>query len=85
MGFDVTDFATLMSLEPHGRDVFVAASLDHAVWFHRPGRIDDWALHDFQSYGVTGSRGLSIGQVFRRDGTHLATIAQEILIRERTR
>lgn len=66
-------------------DTFVAASLDHSVWFHRPGRHDEWVLHDFQSHGVTGARGLSIGQVFSQDGVHLATIAQEILIRERTR
>lgn len=66
-------------------DTFVGASLDHAVWFHRRGRHDDWVLHDFQSFGITGARGLSIGQVFSRDGKHLATIAQEILIRERTR
>ena len=64
---------------------FVGASLDHAIWFHRPGRHDDWVLHDFDSHGVTGARGLSIGQVFSQGGVHLATIAQEILIRERTR
>ena len=66
-------------------ETFIGASLDHAIWFHRPGRHDDWTLHDFQSLGVMGARGLSIGQVFSRDGVHLATIAQEILIRERTR
>jgi len=64
---------------------FVGASLDHAIWFHRRGRHDEWTLHDFQSQGVTGARGLSIGQVFSRDGAHLATVAQEILIRQRTR
>jgi len=66
-------------------ETFVGASLDHAIWFHRRGRQEEWVLHDFQSLGVTGARGLSIGQVFARDGTHLATIAQEILLRERTR
>jgi acyl-CoA thioesterase-2 len=66
-------------------EAFVGASLDHAIWFHRPGRHDDWVLHDFHSHGVTGARGLSIGQVFSQGGVHLATIAQEILIRERTR
>ena len=64
---------------------FVGASLDHAIWFHRPGRQDDWVLHDFQSHGIVGARGLSIGQLYSRDGLHLATVAQEILIRERTR
>ena len=66
-------------------ETFVGASLDHAVWFHRRAPQDEWVLHDFQSLGITGARGLSIGQVFSRDGKHLATIAQEILIRERTR
>lgn len=72
--------------DPAGYDqAFVGASLDHAIWFHRAGHHDDWVLHDFQSFGLTGARGLSIGQVFSRDGVHLATIAQEILLRERTR
>ena len=68
----------------HG-EIFVGASLDHSIWFHRPSRQDDWVLHDFQSYGLVGARGLSIGQIYSRDGLHLATIAQEILLRERTR
>ena len=66
-------------------ETFVGASLDHAIWVHRPGRHDDWILHDFHSHGVVGARGLTIGQLFNRDGLHLATVAQEILIRERTR
>jgi acyl-CoA thioesterase-2 len=72
--------------EPGAYDeTFVGASLDHAIWFHRPGRHDDWVLHDFQGHGVVGARGLAIGRLFSRDGRHLATVAQEILIRERTR
>jgi len=66
-------------------EVFVGASLDHSIWFHRPGRHDDWVPHDFQGYGVVGARGLTIGQIYSRSGVHLATVAQEILIRERTR
>jgi acyl-CoA thioesterase-2 len=65
--------------------IFVGASLDHAIWFHRPGRHDDWVLHDFRSQGIVGARGLGIGQLFGRDGVHLATVAQEILLREKTR
>ena len=64
---------------------FVGASLDHSIWFHRPGRSDDWVLHDFYSHGVVGARGLALGQLYGQDGVHLATVAQEILIRERTR
>ena len=66
-------------------EVFVGASLDHAIWFHRPGRHDDWVLHQFEGHGVVGARGLGLGRVHDRNGVHLATIAQEILIRERTR
>jgi acyl-CoA thioesterase-2 len=66
-------------------ETFVGASLDHSIWFHRPGRQDDWVLHEFQSYGLVGARGLSVGQIYSRDGLHLATVAQEILLRERTR
>lgn len=62
---------------------FVGASLDHAIWFHRRGRHDDWVLHDFRGEGVAGGRGLGIGRIFSRDGVHVATVAQEILIRER--
>ena len=60
-----------------------SASLDHAVWFHRPVRADEWHLHDFTCHGFLSSRGLSIGHVFMRDGTHVATIAQEVLLRLR--
>ncbi|MAG31116.1 MAG: acyl-CoA thioesterase II [Deltaproteobacteria bacterium] len=64
-------------------ELFIGASLDHSIWFHRPGRNDDWVLHDFQGHGVVGGRGLTVGQLFARDGVHLATVAQEILMRER--
>jgi acyl-CoA thioesterase-2 len=65
--------------------IFVGASLDHSIWFHRPAPQNEWVLHDFQSHGVVGARGLTIGQIYSRSGLHLATVAQEILIRERTR
>jgi len=64
---------------------FMSASLDHAMWFHRPGRPDDWLLLDMHGHGVIGSRGLATGQLFSSDGTHVATIAQEGLLRERRR
>ena len=62
---------------------FVGASLDHSIWFHRPGRYDEFVLHDFQGFGVAGARGLGIGRIYAQDGVHLATVAQEILIRKR--
>ena len=77
--------ALVPGLDESYDEVFVGASLDHTIWFHRPGRHDDWTLHDFQSVGLAGARGLAVGQVFSRGGVHLATVAQEILLRERTR
>ena len=57
------------------------ASLDHTIWFHRPLRADQWHLYDFSCHGYTGGRGLAIGHVFSADGTHVATVAQEVLFR----
>lgn len=59
------------------------ASLDHTVWFHRPMRADVWHLHDFSCHTFIGGRGLTIGHVFDLDGVHVATVAQEIIARER--
>lgn len=64
-------------------DGMVAFSLDHAIWFHRPVRADEWLLHDVQCHGLISSRGLSVGHVFAVDGTHVATVAQEVLLRPR--
>jgi acyl-CoA thioesterase-2 len=61
----------------------MAASLDHALWFHRPLRADDWLLIDLTGHGLIGSRGLATGPVFDASGSHVATIAQEALLRER--
>lgn len=60
-----------------------AFSLDHAIWFHRPLRADEWHLHVCQCHGLISSRGLSVGHVFALDGTHVASIAQEVLLRPR--
>ena len=61
---------------------WMSASLDHAMWFHRPSRADTWHVHDFASHGYLSSRGLSIGHVLSEDGVHVATIAQEVLLRK---
>ena len=66
-------------------DAFMGASLDHAMWFHRPVRANDWMLIDMTGHGVAESRGLATGPVFASDGTHIATIAQEGLLRRRRR
>jgi acyl-CoA thioesterase II len=75
------------ALAPHGRSVFdrniIAASLDHALWFHRPGRADDWLLYAQDSPSLESSRGFARGLIFARDGTLVASVAQEGLLRER--
>ena len=62
-------------------NVYMSASLDHAMWFHRPVAADDWALFDFDGHGIIRTRGLGTGRVFTDDGRHVATIAQEGLLR----
>ncbi|QNE47233.1 acyl-CoA thioesterase II [Glaciihabitans sp. INWT7] len=58
-----------------------AASLDHAMWFHRFGRVDEWMLYAQESPNATGGRGLSLGRIFSRDGILLASVAQEGMVR----
>jgi acyl-CoA thioesterase II len=76
------------ALIPHGRTVFektlMAASLDHALWFHRPFRADEWLLYAHDSPNLAGSRGFSRGLIFAGDGTLVASVAQEGLLRERS-
>ena len=60
------------------------ASLDHAVWFHRAFRADEWLLYAQDSPSATGARGFCRGSIFSRDGRLVASVAQEGLIRERT-
>jgi acyl-CoA thioesterase II len=71
----------------HGRAVFdpdiQAASLDHAMWFHRPHRLDDWILYTQDSPSSQGSRGFTRGALYGQDGTLIASVAQEGLIRLR--
>jgi acyl-CoA thioesterase-2 len=73
------------SLYPHGRSLFdrdlQVASLDHALWFHRPFRADDWLLYAQDSPTAAGARGFNRGAIYSRDGTHVASVAQEGLIR----
>jgi acyl-CoA thioesterase II len=59
----------------------VLASLDHAMWFHRSLRVDDWLLYDMESPSASGARGFARAGVFARDGRLVATIAQEGLVR----
>jgi acyl-CoA thioesterase-2 len=61
----------------------VTASIDHAMWFHRPVRVDSWLLHDQESPSASGGRGLGRGRVFSTDGSLVATTVQEGLLRLR--
>jgi len=60
---------------------FVGASLDHAIWFHAPVRADEWFLYQNDSPAASSGRALCLGQIWALDGTHLATVVQEGLIR----
>jgi acyl-CoA thioesterase II len=75
------------TLVPHRMHVshpkMQSASLDHTIWFHRPFRADQWLLYDQASPSACGGRGLALGRLFSEDGTLVATVAQEGLIRYR--
>jgi len=75
------------ALFAHGRMVFdrdlQAASLDHAMWFHRDFRADEWMLYAADSPSASGARGFTRGSLFTRDGRLAASVAQEGLIRPR--
>lgn len=70
---------------PHGQPFFELqmASIDHAIWFHREVRVDDWLLYSIDSPSRSSSRGFARGSIFSRDGRLVASVAQEGLIRER--
>jgi acyl-CoA thioesterase-2 len=83
-----SDFTLLdTALLPHRRSVFdrdiMAASLDHALWFHRPFRADEWLLYSQDGPNLHGARGFARGLIFSADGTLVASVAQEGLLRER--
>ena len=72
------------ALKPHALPLttkMVVASLDHAMWFHRNLRIDDWLLYVLDSPSASGARGFARGSIYSRDGRLLASVAQEGLIR----
>lgn len=82
----VSDFFLLeTAMLPHGTSFMsasiVMASLDHAMWFHRPLRVDDWLLYAMESPSASGARGFARANVFARDGRLIASTAQEGLVR----
>jgi acyl-CoA thioesterase-2 len=64
-----------------GFDPVVSASLDHAMWFHRPFRADEWFLYDMSSPSASGGRGLAMGQIYALDGRHIVSVVQEGMMR----
>jgi acyl-CoA thioesterase-2 len=85
-----SDFTLLdTSLIAHGRSFFdkdiQMASLDHALWFHRPFRADEWLLYSQDSPSASNALGFTRGSIFTRDGRLVSSVAQEGLIRQRTR
>jgi acyl-CoA thioesterase-2 len=73
------------STMPHGssflRGNLIMASIDHAIWFHRPARVDEWLLYSLDSPSSSGARGFARGSFYTRDGVLAASTAQEGLIR----
>jgi len=57
------------------------ATLDHAMWFHRPFRVDEWLLYSMESPSASGGRGFALGRLFSRDGRLVASTAQEGVVR----
>jgi len=64
-----------------GREGVSGASLDHAMWFHRSFRADQWLLYESASPSASGARGLATGRFWTADGRHIATVVQEGLLR----
>ena len=84
-----SDYGLLATaLLPHGLSLRMpqlqVASLDHSIWFHRPFRVDDWLLYVMDSPSAAGARGFARGTVYSRDGSLVASVAQEGLMRIRS-
>ena len=84
----VSDFFLLDTANlPHGnsplRPGVIMATIDHAMWFHRTLRVDEWLLYDMESPSASGARGFARARVFASDGRLVASAAQEGLIRPR--
>jgi len=79
--YELLGTATLPHAIDFARKPLMMASLDHAMWFHRDTRVDQWLLYTFDSPVSTGGRGFSRGQIFTHEGTLVASTAQEGVIR----
>jgi len=80
--YSLLEVATLPHWDEYSKGrSFMLASLDHAMWFHRPLRVDDWLLYSIDSPSASGARGFTRGSIFARDGRLVASCAQEGLMR----
>jgi acyl-CoA thioesterase-2 len=79
--YELLGTSTLPHGLPFGRGKVIMASLDHALWFHRRVKIDDWLLYSMDSPNAGGARGFARGQIFAEDGQLIASTAQEGLVR----
>ena len=79
--YELLGTATMPHGLPFGQGRVLMASLDHAMWFHRNARIDEWLLYAMDSPNASGARGYARGQFFSRDGTLVASTSQEGLVR----
>ena len=81
----MSDLGVVMAARPPkpggGWEAMMPASLDHAVWFHRPVRADEWMLYDLHALSNHGARGMVRGVLHERSGTLVASVSQEVLIR----
>ena len=83
-----SDFGLMgTAMLPHGINFFQpqlqAASIDHAMWFHRPFRVDEWLLYSTDAPTAIGARGINRGLIYKQDGTLVASVVQEGLMRIR--
>jgi len=79
--FELVATSTMPHALPFTRGNIILASLDHALWFHRAFRIDEWLLYSMESTNASGARGNARGKFFKQDGTLVASTTQEGLIR----
>jgi acyl-CoA thioesterase-2 len=79
--YELLGTSTLPHGLPFGRGKIIMASLDHALWFHRDFRMDEWLLYSMDSPSASGARGYARGQLFTAEGMLVASTAQEGLVR----
>merc|ERR1711894_366769 len=78
---DYTLLGTTLLPTDRGVNVTFMASLDHSMWFHTSFRADEWMLYEVESPRLNGSRGFTLGRLWKRDGTLAVSVAQEGVVR----